>query len=281
VARHVEFAERRTTKLIDGSAVTGWFTEDFTLEELKTLRARERLPELRPQNVAYDGQFEIPTLQEIIDLVRANEPLARRRIGIYPETKHPSYFAQNGLALEERLIEGLHRNGYASADAPIFIQSFEVENLRRLSSMTPLPLIQLVAPAGKPYDFATSGDPRTYFDLVSPQGLVSIARYAVGIGPHIDMVLRFGAEGDAPSSLTRDAHALGLLVHAWTLRAENYFLPQRLRRGDPQDPTYLRAYGDIGRAAAAFLDAGIDGFFTDNADLCASARHQWLAADRA
>ncbi len=162
VASHPEFASRMTTKVIDGVSHTGWFTEDFTLAELRTLRAKERLPELRPTNTAFDGLYQIPTFQEVVDLAK------RRHVGVYPETKHPTYFDSIGLSLEEPLLATLQANGYHGRHAPVFIQSFEVGNLKELREKTDLPLVQLIDETGKPYDFVVSGDPRTYKDLTTP-----------------------------------------------------------------------------------------------------------------
>lgn len=266
IASHSEFAPRRTTRVIDGVTVTGWFTEDFSLAELKTLRARERLPQLRPANAAYDAQFEIPTLQDVIDLVRADEQRLNRPIGIYPETKHPSYFAGLGLPLEQRLVDVLHDNGYRDGTSTVFIQSFEVGNLQRLRQMTDLPLIQLMDAGSAPYDFAAAGDRRTYVDLAAPAGLTEVARYADGVGVHKDLIVP-SATPASPTALVHHAHAAGLLVHAWTFRAENYFLLEPYRRGDPADPAYLRLHGDLAGELALFLQTGLDGFFTDFPDI--------------
>ena len=208
MASHPEFAARKTTKTIDGESVTGWFTEDFTLAELKTLRARERLPELRAANTRYDGAFSIPTFDEVLDLVAAAD--AQRaadaraaglppppRIGIYPETKHPSYFAKLGLHFDDRMLEALSRHGYSKRSDPICLQSFEVANLKALRRRTDLPLVQLVAPTGQPFDFTLAGDQRTYLDLMSDAGLAEIATYADAIGPHKWMVVQFGPGGPA------------------------------------------------------------------------------------
>ncbi|MGQ0507120.1 MAG: glycerophosphodiester phosphodiesterase [Myxococcaceae bacterium] len=267
VAKHPEFANRSRTKVIDGVSVTGFFTEDFTLAELKTLRARERLPELRPQNAAYDGHFQIPTLQEILDLSR-REGLKRGRIvGIYPETKHPSYFRGIGLPLEEPLIRTLHANGYWSPLAPIFIQSFEVGNLKRLRALTSLPLVQLINSAGKPAD-----DPRDYAELITPEGLAEIATYARGIGPAKDLILPRDAQGKLlpPSTLVADAHAKRLLVHPWTFRNENNFLPADFRIG--ADPAH---HGDLIGEIETFFAAGVDGVFSDHPDIAVEAAEAW------
>jgi glycerophosphoryl diester phosphodiesterase len=264
VTAHPEFAGRKTTKTIDGRRVTGWFTEDFTLAELKTLRAKEGLPGLRPANKAFDGQFSIPTLEEIIALVRREEKARGRVIGLYPETKHPSYFRALGLPMEERLVETLHRSGYRGKAAPIFIQSFEVGNLKALRKLTELPLIQLLDSRGQPYDFTLSGDPRAYADLKTPEGLAEIARYAQGIGPEKGLALPRDRQGrwQEPTRLIADAHALGLKVHVWTFRNEPFFLPQDCK-SDPE--------AEIRR----FLDLGADGVFGDFPATAVSARAAW------
>ena len=259
VAAHPGFAARRTTKTIDGQAVTGWFTEDFTLAELKTLRARERLPEVRPCNTAYDGRFEVPTLAEIIALTKRRSAETGRTIAIYPETKHPSYFAGLGLSTDAPLVAELHAAGWTTADAPVFIQSFEVDNLHRLAGMTKLRLIQLLDATGAPADGACA----SYAEMATRDGLAEIARYAWGIGPNKNMVWA----GEGANSLVHDAHAAGLRVHPWTFRAENQFLPPRFRRGD--DPN---AHGDLAGEIAAALRQGIDGFFTDYPAIGVAAR---------
>jgi len=247
VADHPEFSDRRTSKTIDGKKITGWFTEDFTLAELKTLRAKERLPLLRPANTAFDGRFEIPTLAEIIALARQEAVARGRPIGIYPETKHPTYFASIGLGTDAPLVDALEAAGWRTSSAPVFIQSFEVENLRRLRTRTGVRLIQLLDADGAPSDGART----SYAEMATPDGLKAIARYAWGIGPNRKMI-------DDDGDLIRNAHAAGLRVHPWTFRAENYFLPRRYRRG--LNP---RAHGQLDLEIAHHLALGVDGFFTD------------------
>ncbi|MFL6227099.1 MAG: glycerophosphodiester phosphodiesterase [Actinomycetes bacterium] len=270
VAAHLEFASRRTTKTIDGTPVTGWFTEDFTLAELRTLRAKERLPDLRPANTAFDGLYPVPTFQEVIDLAK------RAGVGIYPETKHPTYFDSIGLSLEEPLLATLRANGLTGPRAKVFIQSFETANLKELHAKTRLPLVQLIDATGRPYDFVVAGDPRTYADLVTPAGLAEIATYADGIGPNKDLIVPRDSAGklQTPTSLVRDAHRAGLVVHPWTFRRENDFLPLDFRQGNPASPEFLRAPGDLPAELRLFFRLGVDGVFSDNADVAVATRHR-------
>ena len=240
VADKPEFAARKATRTIDGQQVTGWFTEDFTLVELKTLRAKERLPMLRPDNKAYDGKFEIPTLAEVIALAQA------KGVGIYPETKHPSYFASIGRPLEARLVDQLKAAGWSKRSDPVFIQSFEVNNLKALRKLTDLKLVQLMDKDGVPADGAAT----SYAAMRTPESLRAIAGYADGIGPAKDAV---------SAELVSAAHAAGLKVHPWTFRAENYFLP--LRRKSGIDP---RKQGDLAGEIADYLAMGVDGVFSDH-----------------
>lgn len=253
VADHPEFADRRTTRTIDGERVTGWFTEDFTLEELRTVRARERLPQLRPGNAEYDGQFPIPTLAEIIELAQSQD----RPVGIVPEIKHPSYFRSIGLPMEEALADQLRAAGYSFAEDPVLIQSFEIGPLERLNRLTDLRLVQLVAAQGGPADRPGLD----YADMIAPEGLVAIARYADVLGPDRSLVIPRTEEDrlGEPTSLIAEAHAAGLLVVPWTFRAENFFLPFEFRVGE--DP---RERGQDEYEMLAYLRAGIDGLFTDH-----------------
>ncbi len=249
-ADHPEFADRKTTKVIDGVEMAGWFTEDFTLAELRTLRARERLPDLRPANKRYDALYQIPTFEEILKLVRAKEAETGRRIGLYPETKHPGYFAGIGLPHQAPLLDLLSRYGYMTQADPVFIQSFEVGNLKALRAATRLRLIQLVDAQGGPADMPGT----SYDDMLTVQGLTEIATYADGIGPSATLVI--APEG--ATALVGRAHDAGLQVHVWTLRMENPFLPAQYQRGD--DP---EGRGDFAGYVRAIVAAGVDGFFTD------------------
>lgn len=254
VASHAKFADRRTAKVIDGQRIEGWFTEDFTLSELKTLRARERLPALRPASAKFDGLDAIPTFQEVVDLAKQQSACCGRPIGIYPEMKHPAYFASIQLPIERRLVEALKRNDLDSVHALVFVQSFEPESLRNVQAMSQVKLVQLVG-ADRP-------------EMVSPEGLRRIAGYAHGVGPDWSLVLptASGALGK-PSTLVADAHASGLQVHPWTVRAENQFLPQALRRGE--DPA---AHGDVQAVFKALYAAGVNGVFSDFPGLAVKAR---------
>ncbi len=279
VASRKEFADRKATKVIDGVRLTGWFTEDFTLAELKTLRAVERLPEVRQENTIYDGMFEVPTFEEVLQLRDRLSKELRRPIGVYPETKHPTYFDSIGLSLEEPLIAAIRKAGLDRPNAPVVVQSFETTNLRDLKkSGIKVPLVQLLSGSGAPYDLVEAGDSRTYADLITPKGLREISTYAQGIGPEKSLVIPRRADGSLgePSQLVKNAHAAGLVVHPYTLRNENTFMPKDYRIG--ADPT------DYGRAVdeqLAFLQAGVDGVFTDNPDTGVVARSLFLAEEAA
>ncbi|WP_069173316.1 glycerophosphodiester phosphodiesterase [Streptomyces griseus] len=264
VASHPEFASRRTTKRIDGVPLTGWFTEDFTLAELKTLRAKERIPGTRQENTLYDGRWEIPTFEEVL---RWADEEGRRRgkpVWLYVETKHPSYFRGIGLALEEPLARLLRRHNRHRAHSPLILQSFEPSSVQRLAELVATPRVVLLSGAGeRPWDFVEAGDPRTVADLVKPAGLTWIASFAEGIGPTLDLVIPRDGTGrlTTPTTLVDDAHARGLILHPYTMRNENTFLPADFRRGT--DPT---AYGDAFGALRTYFGTGIDGVFADNPD---------------
>jgi len=281
VAEHPEFASRKVTKIIDGVSITGWFSEDFTLSEIKTLRAKERIPVNRPNNTSYNGQLEIPTLQEVIDLVQTESRTLGRVIGIYPETKHPSYFRSIGLPMEQRLVQQLESSGYKDKLSPVFIQSFEVSNLKLLRSLTSIQLVQLIdnpknrptangTPRNKPYDFVVANDVRTYADMITPDGLKEIATYANVVAPYKDTIIPRDSKNNLGSvtSLVADAHAANLKIHTWTFRPENPFLPTTLRNTNPTSPSER---GDSATEITLFLKAGIDGFFTDDPKIGRSA----------
>jgi len=266
VAKHPEFAARKTTKTIDGEQVTGWFTEDFTLAELKTLRARERLPEFR--STAYDGQFQIPTLDEIIDFVAAESATQGRVIGIIPEIKHGTYFQQAGLPMEDRVLAILAAHAYTRT-APVEIQSFEIANLRylrgKLGKDHPnVRLLQLLGETKEsPFDVTSAGKQLTYGQMMTPVGLREIATYADAIGPSIRSIIPLAADGTLgrPTTLAHDAHAAKLELHPYTFRPENYFQAKNYWKGN--DPKIFNEAGSIAEIRA-YLDAGVDAFFTDD-----------------
>jgi len=273
VGAHPEFARRHTTKVIDGEKVTGWFTEDFTLAELKTLRCRERLPQLRPQSAAYDGLSPILTYQEVIDIAKAGSRRTGRTIGTYPEMKHPTYFASIGLPLEHRLADMLKINDLHSADSPVFVQCFEVGALKRFSQLSPVRRVQLMDDEGGPADLPHL----TYAEMASPAGLKRVRGYADAIGPNQDMVLDFKARPKPVATrLVGTAHACGLAVHSWTARRENFFLPPSLQLGNPASPDFARQTGDIGFLLRALYGTGIDGVFSDYSSLAFKARQEVL-----
>jgi glycerophosphoryl diester phosphodiesterase len=274
VADRPEFADRRTTKVVDDTEHTGWFTEDFTLEELKTLRTKERIPDLRPGNVALDGVEPILTFDEVLDIALQGTATRDNPVGVYVETKHPSYFESVGISLNDLLIDALDRRGLNTPDAKITIQSFESGNLRTIRDRTPAFIVQLMSPSGAPADFVIAGDERTYADLREPAGLEFVASYADGIGPYKDLVIARDSAGNLaePTGLVDAAHAAGLDVHIWTMRNENNFLPADLRSG-----TDKLAHGDAVGEYLAFYDAGVDGVFSDFTRTAVQARSRWLA----
>jgi glycerophosphoryl diester phosphodiesterase len=271
VASHPEFADRKKTVVLDGVSTTGWFTEDFTLKELKTLRAKERIPAIRQHNTVFDGRYQIPTLQEVIDLTKRLSRELGRPIGIYPETKHPTFFRSLGLPLEPELVKTLNRNGLNRPDAKVFVQSFEVGNLKALDKELRVPLVQLTSSVGAPYDFVASGDKRTYADIVSAAGLKEVSTYADGVGPSKDQIIPLDATGKlaAPTNLVRDAHRAGLVVHPYTFRVENNFLPLDFRSSAvPTDS------GNLFAEIAAYRKAGVDWVFSDNSDIAVAEKNE-------
>ena len=247
VAERPEFADRRTTKTIDGATFDGWFVEDFTLAEVKTLRARERIPDLRPGNAEHDGRYEIPTFQEVIDLA------ARLSVGIYPETKHPTYHRSIGLPIEPGLIDALRRNGLDQRDTGVFVQSFEVENLKALRGELAVGLVQLLGPRGS----------------ATPESLEAIAEYADAVGPNKLHIVPRDAAGASfpPTRFIEDAHRAQLLVHPYTFRRENSFLPAELRSSE--DPA---APGDLAAELRQYFALGVDGVFADFPDIAVEVR---------
>ncbi|HEX7816500.1 glycerophosphodiester phosphodiesterase [Dyella sp.] len=266
VAQHPEFVQRKTTRIIDGHSVTGWFTEDFTLAELKTLRARERLPEFR--GTRYDGQFQVPTFDEIIDFVAAEAATHERSIGIIPEIKHGTYFQKIGLPMEQKVIAALDAHAYTRT-APIEIQSFETANLRylrsRLGKNHPnIRLLQLIDDLDQqPFDIVATGGKLTYGQMLQPKGLHDIATYADAIGPSMRAIIPLRADGrlGEATEVVRDAHAERLEVHVYTFRPENHFQAKDFWQGS--DPRQFNEAGSIAEIRA-YLDAGIDAFFTDD-----------------
>jgi len=264
VASHPEFASRRTTKSVDGVSITGWFTEDFTLAELKTLRARERLADIRKANTAFDGQFTVPTFDEMIEFVAAESSALGRPIGIIPEIKHSTYFRGVGLPMEDKVLATLAAHAYTRT-APVEIQSFEVDNLKylrgKLGKDHPnIRLLQLMD-AGSEHPSDQPGT--TYGAMMTPAGLRDIAGYADAIGPSTRSIIPLGRDGRlAPATpLVHDAHAVGLEVHPYTFRPENHFLAANFRNGA----------GDAARNEAGsveeirtYIATGIDAFFTDD-----------------
>lgn len=267
IAAHSEFAGRRTTKTVDGTAITGWFTEDFTLAELKTLRARERLGALRPESQSYDGAFQLVTLEEMVDFVTAEAAARGRTIGIIPELKHSTYFAGIGLPLEPRLMQAFAASAYLRR-APVIVQSFEVGNLKALRpQVARLPNVQLMQltedPRHSPHDAVAGGRALTYAQMLTPSGLSEVASYADWIAPATRTIIPLGADGRlaASTGLTWAAHIAGLLVGCYTFRPENSFLAADFRNGAGDG-----ARNPAGSVAEIrrYLAEGLDGFFTDD-----------------
>ncbi|MFE2162383.1 glycerophosphodiester phosphodiesterase [Streptomyces lydicus] len=264
VSAHPEFAARKTTKTVDGVQLTGWFTEDFTLAELKTLRAKERIPGTRQHNTLYDGRWQVPTFEEVLQWAEREGRKRGRRVWLHIETKHPTYFRKLGLGLEERVAEALRAHGRHRRNSPNFLQSFEPSSIQRLGKLVDCPKVVLLGTLkDRPWDFVASGDPRTVADLVKPEGLRWIAGFAEGIGPDLTVIIPRDKDNKlgTPTSVVKDAHAAGLVLHPYTVRNENTFLPADFRKGT--DPN---AYGDSLGVFKAYLATGIDGLFSDNCD---------------
>jgi glycerophosphoryl diester phosphodiesterase len=267
VAARPAFAARKTAKTVDGQAQTGWFTEDFTLAELKTLRALERIPKLRPGNTRFDGEFQVPTLDEIVDFVAAESATRGRVIGIVPEIKHSTYFAGAGLPMEDRFLKLIADHSYTRR-CPLEIQSFEVANLKYLRAKLGRPanirLMQLIDRGeAKPGDVLAAGGSLTYAQMATPQGMADVKAYADVIAPPTRAVIPLGPDGrlTAPTRFVADAHAAGLLVHIWTFRPENYFLAADFKNGGPDNQRNpAGSLAEIRR----YIETGIDGFFTDD-----------------
>ncbi len=249
VADRPKFAARRAAKVVDGQPVTGWFSEDFTVAELKSLRTRERLPALRPANTAFNDQEPILTLDEVLNIAAA------AGVGVAPELKHPSYFAGLGLAMEDSFLATLERHGLTGADAPVLIQCFEVRTLQRLRARIDAPLLQLIAASGGPVDRPDL----SYAAMTTPEGLAGVAGYADWIG--VDTAL-IEPEPGQPTPLIAEAHAAGLKVAGWTFRAENILLPEGDRLGE--DPI---GHGRLAERLARFAGYGLDAAFTDHPGL--------------
>jgi len=277
VASRPEFAARKTTKTVDAVTTTGWFTEDFTYAEIRRLRAVERLPDVRQENTIENGRYQIPSLQDVLDLAARETRITGRQIGVAPETKHPTYFDGLGLSMEEALVATLRANRLDTRDSPIYVQSFEEANLRELRSSfrVRVHLVQLTSAGttARPYDHVVKGDPQTYAQMTTPAGLREVAQYADVLGPDKTQIFPRDAAGatSTPTTLVQDAHRAGIKVVPYTFRAENQFLP--LQRRSSLDPN---AYGDLFGELQDFFAIGIDGFFTDQPDLGFAAREDFL-----
>lgn len=275
VASRSELADRRTTKDVDGRSVTGWFAEDLTLEEVRRLRARERHPAARPGSAAHDGREAVATLSELLAVVRAESERRGRSVGVMVEVKGAARAAALGLPVEEPLLADLRRHGLDHPRSRVTLMSFETTVLRRLARATTVPLVQLLdRPDRRPADLAAVGDPTTYADLATPEGLALVDDYADGVGAHKDLVLPRRPDGTlgVPTDLVREAHRRWLTVHVWTLRAENRHLPADLRSEGGPD-----AHGDLRAEARAFLDAGVDGLICDHPEVALAARAEAAA----
>jgi glycerophosphoryl diester phosphodiesterase len=267
-------AGRRRTQAVDGRTVTGWFTEDLTLAEIRTLKARERMPETRTESAGHDGAYGVATFDEVLGLVTAESLRRGRRIRVHPELKHPTHFRRLGLTPQEAVLATLERHGFARPGSPVHLQSFEPTCLQRLARRTTLPLVQLVDVTGRPYDEELAGRGRTYADLLTPAGLREVSTYAQVLGVHKTLLVPRAPHGRSgrPSTLVRDASSTGLDVHCWTFRDEKAFLPGELRRGESSG-----GHGDALAEYAVFLALGVGAVLSDHPDTAVAARDAFLA----
>ncbi len=277
VADHPEFADRKTTKSVEAPPHEGWYSEDFTLAELKTLRSKERLPQFRPQNTEYDNQFDVPTLEEIIDFTREQSKIHNRPIGLYIELKHPAYFSGIDLPMEEAFLKVLEDKqlNALEGDIPIYIQCFWPQSLMQMRDKTELPLVYLFSSQSPPEEILKANGLSDWSQMYSAEGLKRISSFADGVGPSLDLVLPSIVEGErVESTLIADAHEAGLKVHAWTLRSENMALPEAYRKGDPSQADYAIQTGNIAQLASDLFAADIDGLFSDNPDIIVQVRDE-------
>ena len=280
-----QFADRKKTKIIDGTSLTGWFTEDFTLGELNQIKARERIPALRPGNTSYNDQFNVPTLDQIIELAEKHYQKTGKVIGLYIETKHPTYFQQQQLSLEDPLLKTLAKYKYTRDIAPIYLQSFEVSNLKYLKDQLALhktlkhaKIIQLYDEKElRPADFVAQNIATTYADMATAKGLKEVASYANGVGPWKPYI--FNETFTAPSSFVADAHAVNLKVHPYTFRPENNFLAANLKCSTAAADAAQRCEKGALAEYELFFKAGVDGIFTDDPGLGRKAVDAYLKAN--
>lgn len=279
IAARPGLAHRRSTRVVDGEEVTGWFAEDLPLSELRTLRVVERMPGLRPASAAHDGRLPLATLDDVLEMVAAESAARGRSIGVMIELKDAAWSASRGLPLDTALVATLRRHGVDTPRSRVTVMSFEPTILQQLAGQVRVPLVQLLDRRDRrPADLAAAGDPRTFGDLASPAGLALVERYADGVGAHHSLVAAEapGGRGMRPSTLVADAHREWLTVHVWTLRAENHFLPAPFRRGEEAGERPA-AHGDLGGFVELLLELGVDGLITDQPDAAVAAREAWLA----
>ena len=280
-----QFADRKKTKIIDGTSLTGWFTEDFTLSELNQIKARERIPALRPDNVQYNDQFNIPTLEQIIELAENNYKKTGKVVGLYIETKHPTYFQKQNLSLEDPILKTLAKYQYTRDIAPIYLQSFEVNNLKYFKDQLTLhktlkyaKIIQLYDEKSlSPADFVAQGIKTTYGDMATAQGLTDVAKYANGVGPWKPYI--FNETYTAPSDFVKNAHTVNLKVHPYTFRPENNFLANNLKCSTATTDASKRCEAGANKEYEMYFKAGVDGVFTDDPGLGRKAVDAYLKAN--